>query len=291
MGFRTVLINSRGKLETKMNYLVFKGEETKRIFLNEISTLIIQSTAVVVTTALLCELIKNKVKVIFCDEKHNPQSELVSYYGAHNSSKKLRMQSKWADNKKQLVWTKNIQQKIRNQGMLLKHFGFLGEANALFKYAEEVELNDKTNREGHAAKLYFKTLFGEKWHRDCGDFWSVALNYGYTILLSAFNREIVKDGYVTQLGIWHDNQFNYFNLSCDLMEPFRVLIDKIVYQMEENDENFKRKLIGVFEQKILINKKRMFVDDAIGIYIKSIFDFLNGKGKMSIDQFNFVKEE
>ena len=79
MGFRTVVINSHCKLELKLNYLVCKGEQIQRVFLDEISTLIIHSTAVVVTTALLSELVKRNIKVIVCNEKHNPVAELMPY--------------------------------------------------------------------------------------------------------------------------------------------------------------------------------------------------------------------
>ena len=89
MGFRTIVINSRCKLELKLNYLVCKGDETKRVFIDEISTLIIHSTAVVITTALLSELVKKNVKVIICDEKHNPLAEFLPYYGSYNNSLKL----------------------------------------------------------------------------------------------------------------------------------------------------------------------------------------------------------
>lgn len=46
---------------------------------------------------------------------------------------------------------------------------------------------------------------------------NAALNYGYGIILSAFNREIVMNGYITQIGLFHDYMFNQFNLGCDLM--------------------------------------------------------------------------
>ena len=57
-----------------------------------------------------------------------------------------------------------------------------------------------------------------------GGFLNGCLNYGYSVLLSAFNREIVASGLLTQLGVWHDNEFNQFNFSCDLMEPLRPAI-------------------------------------------------------------------
>ena len=58
MSFRTVVITKRCKLDLKIGYIVIRDEaETKKIFLNEISTLILETTAISITTALLCELI------------------------------------------------------------------------------------------------------------------------------------------------------------------------------------------------------------------------------------------
>ena len=72
MGFRTVVIKSRSKLDLRLNYLICRGEKEIKVFIPEISTLIVESTAVSLTAALISELTKNKVKIIFCDEKHNP---------------------------------------------------------------------------------------------------------------------------------------------------------------------------------------------------------------------------
>lgn len=275
MGFRTVAINSRCKLEMKLNYLVCRGEETQRIFLDEISTLIIHSTAVVVTAALLSELTKRNIKVIFCNEKHNPIAELMPYYGSYNNSLKIKQQLNWKEETKQMVWTEIVAKKILNQANHLKLLGKNEQADKMVSYAGQLELNDITNREGHAAKLYFATLFSKDWNRDCGDFYSKALNYGYTVLLSTFNREIAKIGYLTQLGIWHENQFNDFNLSCDLIEPFRPIVDKIVYSLEKDDENFKSKILQMSEQQVLISGKLMYLENAIETYIRSVFAALN----------------
>ena len=163
MGFRTVVINSRCKLELKLNYLVCKGDETQRVFIDEISTLIIHSTAVVVTTALLSELVKRNVKVIVCDEKHNPLAELLPYYGSYNNAYKLKQQIGWDYQIKQMVWTEIIAKKIINQSKHLRYLGKIEQADKLLDYASQIELNDVTNREGHSAKLYFATLFS----KDC----------------------------------------------------------------------------------------------------------------------------
>ena len=167
------------------------------------------------------------------------------------------------------------QKKIINQAKHLRFLEKFEEADKMIDYAEQVELNDESNREGHAAKLYFATLFSKDWNRDCGDFYSKALNYGYTVLLSTFNREIVKMGYLTQLGIWHENQFNDFNLSCDLIEPFRPIVDRIVYSLDKDDENFKSNILKMTEQQVYISGKLMYLENAIEMYIRSVFSALN----------------
>ena len=85
MSWRTVIISSTAKLDYQMEYLVIRKDDVTKIHLSEIETVMIESTSVSLTAALLCELTKKKIKVIFCDEKRNPSSELISYYGAHDN--------------------------------------------------------------------------------------------------------------------------------------------------------------------------------------------------------------
>ena len=81
MSWRTVVIASSAKLDYQMGYLVVRRDDVKKIFLDEISILIIENTAVSLTAALLSAMTKKKIKVIFCDEKRNPSSELIPYSG------------------------------------------------------------------------------------------------------------------------------------------------------------------------------------------------------------------
>ena len=105
---------------------------------------------------------------------------------------------------------------------------------------------------------------------------NAALNYGYVILLSAFVREIVANGYSTQLGIFHDNMFNHYNLACDLMEPFRPFIDYAVTRAElsEFGHSEKMKLVQALNRQIIIDGKTQYMTNAIKIFVKSIFDAL-----------------
>lgn len=272
MAFRTVVVNSRCKLEHKLNYLIIRGENEKRIYLNEINTLIVQSTAVSLTASLLSELVKNNVKVIFCDEKYNPQSELIPYYGAHNTSKRYKFQLAWKQQTKDKIWKIIIQKKILNQAEYLLKQEFCQEAEMLKTYAKEVCDGDITNREGHAAKVYFNCVMPEGTTRNSGGFINGALNYGYAVLLSAFNREIVSSGYLTQLGVWHDNEFNQFNLSCDLMEPFRFIVDETAFGLENGDKLFKKKMANILNYETVFGGKITTLDIAIRLYVRSFFD-------------------
>lgn len=280
MGFRTVVVSSRCKLEYRLNYLVVRGECERKVHINEINTLIVQSTAVSLTAALLCELAKNNVKVIFCDEKCNPQTELLPYYGAHNTSKRYKQQIKWDECLKREIWTVIIRQKIINQADVLNAKGFSEEYNALMNYAKNVEEGDITNREGHAAKIYFNRMMPQGRTRRDGGFINCCLNYGYSVLLSAFNREIVASGYLTQLGIWHDNEFNQFNLSCDLMEPLRTVVDCTAFSLPDGDVDFKKKMANILNYRCIFAKKSTTLDVAVRLYVKGILNALdNGEIK------------
>jgi CRISPR-associated protein Cas1 len=278
MSWRIVVVSQRAKLDLRLNHLVVRGETTTQIHLGEVSVLIIESTAVSITTALLCELVKRKIKVIFCDEKRNPCSELIPYYGSHDTSSKIRVQIEWEKNIKDIVWTEIVTEKIRKQRDFLVQLK-RPEANLLDQYLVEIKHRDETNREGHAAKVYFNALFGLDFSRTTNSPINAALNYGYSIILSVINREIVANGYITQLGLFHDNMFNPFNLGSDLMEPFRPLIDKQVYFMEHEkfEQNEKREVLNVLNKEVIIDGKKQYVNNALKIYCKSVFEALNEK--------------
>ena len=278
MSWRTVVISNNAKLDYQIGYMVVRGEKTTKIHLNEIGMLIVESTAVSMTSYLLSELMKNKIKVVFCDEKRNPCSELVSYYGSHDPSSKIRKQIEWTKDDKDHIWTEIVSEKIKQQALMLQRYQ-KEEANMLFEYMEEVEFGDITNREGHAAKVYFNALFGKKFTRTDENPINAALNYGYGIILSIFNREIVSSGYLTQIGLFHDNMFNQFNLSSDLMEPFRPLVDQLVVELkpEKFETEEKRKMLELLNKEVEICGKMEVVTNAIKIYCRSVFDALNDR--------------
>ena len=276
MGFRTIVITKRAKLNLTMGFLEIRGDDTMRIFLDDIDILLIESQAVSMTAALMTELMKKKIKVIFCDEKRNPRAELIPYYGSGDSSRKVKKQVAWPDVVKEMVWTRIVREKIRNQALFLNELGKRREESLLLGYLDELTDGDRTNREGLAAKVYFNGLFGMGFHRDEDSAINAALDYGYSLILSTFNKEISYNGYITQLGLFHDNIYNPFNLSSDLMEPFRVLADRMVYENMftkfESDE--KHKMLRLLEKEIKIGGNHQVFTNGVRIYVRSVLDAL-----------------
>ena len=152
--------------------------------------------------------------------------------------------------------------------------GLVEKSTLLSEYLSQIKLYDSTNREGHAAKVYFNALFGGDFSRSGNSVRNAALDYGYTILLSAFNREISICGYYTQIGVFHDNVFNPYNLASDLMEPFRPLIDELIISSDftKFDSEQKVKIVNILNSYVHINGKQNHLINAIRIYVQSFFD-------------------
>ena len=277
MTWRIVVVNRHSKLSYQNNSLLFEySEGVENIHLSEIHTIVVETTDVVFTTALIAKLVEYKVKLIFCDAKRLPTAELVPYYGSHDTSRSIAAQIRWNKDLQKWVWTEIIRQKIQNQSFHLEFQGKSQEAQMLETYLLSLTQYDETNREGHSAKVYFNALFGMKFTRDTENDINAALDYGYTLLLSVFSREIVKNGNLTQLGLKHSNVFNPFNLASDLMEPFRPLVDEMVFAHQDLAfSEIKYCLFSLFNTRYLFNDKEMYLVNIVESYVRQILNSLN----------------
>lgn len=278
MGWRTVVISNTVKLDYKMGYLCIRSKDNlKRIYIDEINVLVIETTNASLTSYLLVELANKNINVIFCDHKRCPHGMYYSLYGSHDTSRAVREQIEWSKEIKAIIWQKIIYEKIKGQSAVLLHNNKETASEKLQSYLPNVELGDASNREGHAAKVYFNSLFGIEFSRERNkdtDFINSSLNYGYSILLSAVAREITSTGYLTQIGIFHDNVFNKLNLASDVMEPFRPFIDQIVIELPDSefDHNAKMKILEFMNRKIKIDNREQYFSNALSIYVKSVLD-------------------
>lgn len=261
--------------------MIFKdASRTELIHLSEVDILLLETTDIVLSTMLIKRLVDENILVIFCDDKRLPTAMLMPYYARHDSSLQLSNQITWSEDVKAEVWTTIIAQKILNQAMYLGDCGFFEKSQSVIDLYNGLELFDPSNREGHAARIYFNTLFGNDFSREQDNDINAALDYGYTLILSMFAREVVVCGCMTQFGLKHANQFNQFNLASDVMEPFRPIIDRIVYENRNNDfVKIKRELFTIFSDTFLYNGKEMYLSNIVSDYTKKVIKTLNQTGK------------
>ena len=242
--------------------------------------MLLETTDITMTTMLIKRLIDENILVIFCDDKRLPVAKLLPFYGRHDSSLQLVKQVQWQGEQKAIVWTDIISQKIINQSTLLAQIGFQQKSLSLQRLEEELQIFDPSNREGHAARLYFNTLFGNDFNRDQDNVINAGLDYGYTLLLSLFARELVKNGCMTQFGLKHANQFNDFNLASDLMEPFRPIVDIIVYENRSLEfKLLKLCLFKMFNETFDYLDRRMYLTNIVSDYTKKVVKTLNEDGE------------
>ncbi|MBF2479373.1 type II CRISPR-associated endonuclease Cas1 [Listeria marthii] len=277
MGWRTVVVNSHSKLSYKNQHLVFKSAyQHEMIHLSEVDVLILETTDITLTTMLINCLVAENILILFCDDKRLPIGKVLPFYGRHDSSLQLSKQLGWDSELKSEVWTEIISQKILNQSTFLSMLDYDEKADSLIKLHETLEIFDPTNREGHAARIYFNQLFGNDFTREQENDINSGLNYGYTLLLSIFARELVKSGCMTQFGLKHSNQFNDFNFASDIMEPFRPLVDQIVYEKRAEDfQVIKRSLFELFNKQFDYNDQHMFLTNIASDYTKKVVKVLN----------------
>ena len=179
-----------------------------------------------------------------------------------------------------MLWTRIVSQKIKNQIAVLANYHL--DKDEVQSELDQLEINDESNREAIAARKYFMLLFDKDFVRRDTSAVNAALDYGYAILLSSFNREIVMNGYLTYFGIHHCSQENQFNLASDLMEPFRPFVDywvKAHERIKELTPDIKYGLVELLSLEIKFNGKSTLLTNAITVYTRECLKFLSGDRK------------
>lgn len=276
MSWRTVILSKEAKLSLRMGHLIVSGETVNRIPLEEVGFMLIENPNIQLTGHLINALSEHRIVTLICDTKMKPATVVNSVYGHHRQSRLVATQASWPDDRKGQLWQEVIKQKIENQRKLLFYLKKEGsEELALFR--DQVEEFDTTNREGHAAKVYFNRLFGPDFSRGLDEPRNWALNYGYVVLHSLIARQIVSRGYLTELGIFHANEFNQMNLASDFVEVFRPLVDYIVHEhiTDAFGKEEKRTVLKMLEYKIQIRNSKQYLTTGCQFYVDSCLQYLN----------------
>ena len=281
MGWRSVIITQHAKLTYSMQMMIVQTRDgINQIPIEDINLLLVSTTQAVITSALISKLAQNQTKVIFVDEKDNPVVETAVYYPGARNMAKLKKQFNWDEHLKEVLWTKIVSQKIKNQIAVLDNYHL--NKDEVQSELDQLEINDESNREAIAARKYFMLLFDKNFVRRDNSAVNAALDYGYAILLSSFNREIAMNGYLTYFGIHHCSQENQFNLASDLMEPFRPFVDywvKAHEKIKELTPDIKYGLVELLSLEIKFNGKKTLLTNAITVYVRECLKFLSGESK------------
>ncbi|MDY2781069.1 MAG: type II CRISPR-associated endonuclease Cas1 [Bulleidia sp.] len=284
MGYRIIYVEKCEYLRLYLDNLKVEINEKKEVNfpIADIQILVIDNYKSTLSIPLINKLTEYNVCTIICGIDHLPKSYILPINGNFASSGNLFKQIQWSQERKDYIHAEIVKHKIKNQIEILKENerGF-GVTEKLYEFIDTTISGDQTNREGLAAKMYFRALFGSDFIRFEQDVVNAGLNYGYSVFRSLITSIIVAKGYIPNLGLFHKGKQNMFNLSDDIIEVFRPIVDNYVFNNMTEDILFKQshrdELIGLTNNKIMIDDRKQTISNAIGIYLDSIFKFMDGE--------------
>lgn len=290
MGHRIVYIEKCEYLRLYLDNLKVDFKNDELLFpISDIQVLVIDNYKSTMSIPLINKLTENNVCVVVCGIDHLPQSYLLPMNGHFAQSGNIMKQTSWSKEAKELLHQLIIKAKIQNQITVLKRNNKSQDViQKLLQFKKEVDLGDSTNREGLAAKLYFREMFGNDFIRMEEDVVNAGLNYGYSIFRSLITSIVVAKGYLPNIGLFHRGKQNMFNLSDDIIEVFRPIVDHYVLNNMIDDILFKQEhkeaLIELTAKKIDIDDRKQTVSNAIYVYIESIIKTIDS---LNINDFIF----
>jgi len=199
--------------------------------------------------------------IVFCGTSYKPESIMVPLFGSYEFSGRVDDQIASSVPLAKQIWKSIIKEKIHNQAIVLEMLG-LPKVKELRILEKSVLSGDSNNREAVAASVYWKALFGKDFRRDRDeDGINSVLNYGYAVLRGIMARAVCSVGLHPSLGIHHNNRLNNYCLVDDLIEPFRPLVDLIVYGLievveMELDSNLKKEIVQMAWRDLLVDGQR-----------------------------------
>ncbi|AKX34258.1 CRISPR-associated protein Cas1 [Spiroplasma litorale] len=283
MSWKTIIIKNGERVSLFLNNIIVENSNIKyQIPIDDINVILFENYKTIITTRTINKLAEKKILTIICDVDLKPISIIQPIEANHMQLKIINNQINWKKEDKLNLWTKIVKQKIEAQIDVLKlNYKNLSKINLLYNYIEELKYSDSTNREGHAAKVYFKELFGKEFTRGDENHINAALNFGYTILRHAFARTISAKGLHPTIALFHHNMYNAFALADDLMEPFRPIVDNFVFnnvmQLDYFTRSIKLELINLLNSKILLDGVKVYLTNAIDKYVDMIINYFDTK--------------
>lgn len=300
MAFRVVLIENEAMMKVKLNNLIVTKEgDDIWIPLDDISMIVMDNLSSTLSARLLCQLSEQGIGLIICNQEHLPTGYYGPYDNHSRASKVIGYQVEKDEDYYGRLWKKIVEAKIQNQSKAyFRMKGDLNGAGRINGFSREITDGDKTNREAHAAKVYFNLLMGTSFSRGNENILlNSGLDYGYAVLRGFLARVCVGYGLNTQIGVHHRNEYNRFNLVDDLMEPLRPFVDIIAYGLLEHESCFtsehRRQLVDILNRKIKYRNKNMYLCNMIENYVEQFASVIMGRREEIIfpDVNEFMGEE
>ena len=254
-------------------------DKTEKFFLfDEVECIFFDNPKSYFSQKLVIKCVERHIPLIFCDGKHAPLTELSTNFRSVNRLNRLTLQLQLLMRTKDRLWKKIVTHKIFNQAKCLENnMIYSNKVKELIAISKEVKQGDTTNREALAARIYFKSLYGDKFKRGrYTDVVNSALNYGYAIIRAFIKIELVYHGFEMSIGIKHRSKENPFNLADDIIEVYRPFVDNLVYDLvynnkiKELDKDSKKVLLNILYEKCIVDKKIIRLLDSIKMTITSL---------------------
>lgn len=247
-----------------------------KVPIEDIYSIVLDNNRSTISSAAVTAITLAGAHILVCNEKHMPQSVIYPLNTHYRPLNVVKKQLEMSDEFKDKIWQLIIQGKIRNQARVMELCRIPREKSGrMYRFAEEVIPGDRGNREGIAAKWFFRAIYGSAFIRHADDAINAALNYGYAVIRSAVGKTLTAYGYNCVIGLHHINEKNPFNLADDMMEPLRPMVDFWVDQNSEElagslSQDNRKELVNLINQPIWQDNKRMSLRNAIDRYISSL---------------------
>ena len=286
---RVLDISEEGvRLSSHLEQLVIepKDKPARTFPYAELAVLVVSNPWVVYAHSVLQNLAVHGGVLVACDSKHLPASMCLPLTGHSVPAERLRQQIAATKPTQKRIWRQLIRAKIAAQAATLSKYR--GSDHGLCALLARLKTEEPEAVESQAARIYWGSLFPvESFRRDpeaeAGP--NVLLNYGYAIVRAAVARAACGSGLNLTLGVFHRNRYNAFCLADDLMEPFRPLVDAVVFQLVAEqgaeaplDKTAKARLIGILFGRMELNGERRTMFEIFSRLSASLAQIYEGEG-------------
>lgn len=302
------------KLRFKNSNLILTDENNKIILQHPLSKIfmIFISGEFSITSVLIKNAKKYAVPIVFLNHNLKPYFSIIL-----DNKGNFLLRKKQYSNSKDLEIAKHIiSNKVKNQISLMNSLRYktineknnMSKINGLFKEIGCAQNSQELlGIEGTASKLFFETYFKNldfngRRPRCKDDIFNLLLDIGYYYLFNFIEANLELYGFDTYFGFYHKLFFQRKSLVCDLVEPFRCIIDRRIRksfnlkQINKDDfyfkngqfyvkRDFNKKYSQLFLREILQQKEKIF------LYIQAYYrSFIKGKEIDNFPVFNIEAE-